>query len=186
MASRRITIYDLTEDSSSDENTKTVATVKSTMTREPARPPLGVVQNDARPTAAAQGGISAALKSVFKTLSESRLRAELEIICSQHDAVHRELEKKFLVMGKEVVRYHADSESEGEGETGESGSSRPQQRNVRRPIAVSEDEWTPRYAKCENCKEEFDVTQNSERNCQWHSSIRSYLGSILVLTILQM
>jgi hypothetical protein len=176
MASRRITIHDLTGDSSSDQNSPIVSTEKSSVARQPAREPLEVLQNDARP---APKGIPAALKSAIATLSEDRVREELETLCRQHDAARQDLERKLLVTGKEVSRYHANSESEDEKEEEQSDSdgSRVFDSRLHYPksikskllIAVGDDEWTPRFAKCENCDEEFDVTENDERCCYWHT-----------------
>ena len=185
MASRRITIHDLTEDSCSEEYA-TVATSKFTTSRQPAREPFGILQNDARP---ASKGISTALKSAIATLSEDRLREELETLCRQHDAARKDLEKKLLVTGREVSRYHADSDSENEQKEEEEESDTEGSKTFRSlrypkttksvlPIKVADDEWTPRFAKCENCGEEFDVTENDERRCHWHTGkYRSLIDS---------
>ena len=47
----------------------------------------------------------------------------------------------------------------------------------RKAEAVVEDELFPRFAQCENCKEEFDVTENIRGECIWHS------GRALFLTV---
>jgi hypothetical protein len=91
------------------------------------------------------------------------------------------LEKKLLVKGREVSRYHADSDSESEKEDEEEEVDDEDEeesdaersvilhKNCLQPISVADDEWTPRFAKCRNCHEEFDVTQNDERgSCYWH------------------
>jgi hypothetical protein len=181
MASRRITIHDLTGDSSSDENTP-ITTVKPSMTRpQPVREPFEALQNNAR---SAAKSLSPALKAAIATLSEGRIRKELEFLLSQHDAARCDLEKKLLVKGREVSPYHADSESENEKEVEEAEEEVEEEEgdhsdsNIRRriqhpkstlPIAIADEEWTPRFAKCDNCKEEFDVTANDERNCCWHT-----------------
>lgn len=183
MASRKITICDLTGDSSSDEDSPVVATKISTIISEPACEPLQSLQNNARP---APKSITPALKSAIASLSEDRLREELEQIC-RHDVARIDLETRLLVMGNQVSRYHADSESENEKEDkegsdgdGSKSSDSVHQKSIKSmlPISIAEDEWTPRFAKCENCDEEFDVTENDERSCFWHTgcglfSIRS-------------
>jgi hypothetical protein len=165
VASRRITIHDLTEDSVSEDNAPVITKSPIDMTRErPARGPLEVLQNNAKPVAKA---LSPALKSAIATLSESRIRRELEILLSQHDAARCYMEEKLLVKGRELSRYHADSDSETENrheeeeeEEEEESETNSQHSNshTRRiqnsmlPIPVADDEWTPRYAKCQNCK----------------------------------
>ena len=196
MASRRITIYDLTGDSCGDENIRqnTQASTKSTITRQPAREPLEVLQNQAKP---APKSISTALKSAIATLSDARIREELETLCSQHEAARCDLERKLLVKGREVSRYHADSESENEKIEDEESDEDSDEDSDRKgsnivnsrsqsqksisstlPIGVADDELTPRYAKCENCKKEFDVTDNKKRWCHWHSGIEFLSGDV--------
>ena len=76
-----------------------------------------------------------------------------------------------LVRGKDVVRYHVDTESEDD-ESSESEESESQSdAGDGSTIAIGDDEYTSRMAICENCKQEFDVTLNDRGDCVWHPGI---------------
>jgi hypothetical protein len=128
---------------------------------------------------ASSESISRALRSAISTLSKALLRAEMQKLCALNDMVRHDLERKLFMPGREVVRYHTDTECKDK----EVEASRPQP-NAVSPIVVSDDQWAPRYAKCENCKAEFDVTKNSKRSCQWHWGSRHLpYELIIVLTL---
>jgi hypothetical protein len=88
--------------------------------------------------------------------------------CESIEPLRTDLEKNLLVRGREVVRYHADSDSEDAEEEHKEDSEDGFSKEVK-PIAIADDEFTPKYAKCDNCKEEFDVTMNEKGDCTWHS-----------------
>ncbi|KAJ5747997.1 uncharacterized protein N7511_009693 [Penicillium nucicola] len=79
------------------------------------------------------------LSRSINDLSETRLRAVLKSICAQNDEARKEAESQLLV---------ATTDS------GESTESKKRQRS--------------RYAFCETCKEEFDVTTNTDESCRCH------------------
>jgi hypothetical protein len=83
--------------------------------------------------------------------------------------LREDLENSLLVTGKEITRYHADSESEDE-EPNEDWQYEKYDfgEKAKLPIAVHDEELTPRDVMCENCKEVFDVTDNETRDCRWH------------------
>ncbi|KAH0543880.1 hypothetical protein GP486_008544 [Trichoglossum hirsutum] len=109
-----------------------------------------------------------ALKKAIESLGAELLRKELNFLCQHHRNVIYTLEDRLLVRGKDVVRYHIDSDSEDResSEGSESGSSAageidPNRESDRRePIAIGDEEYTARIATCENCNQEFDVTSN--------------------------
>jgi len=88
-----------------------------------------------------------------------------------------------LVQGKDVVRYHADTDSEDdtdsevESEESQSESDASDTSNSdrdckkRKSIAIGDEEYTSRMASCENCKEEFNITLNHRGDCMWHPGI---------------
>ena len=83
--------------------------------------------------------------------------------------LREDLEKSLLVTGKEIIRYHADSDSEDEGvdEYGFHGED-DSDAKLHLPIKVADEELTSREVVCENCKQVFDVTDNGKRVCLWH------------------
>jgi hypothetical protein len=141
------------------------------------------VKNGAQsnPKAAPRPVVSEALKLAILTMDDMQLRSYLIHYCEMIEPLNEALEKKWLVPGKEVVRYHVDSDSEDdqdsenesseddEDEEDEDGGER---RRKAKPIAVADDEMTPRFAKCMNCEVEFDVTSNDRGDCIWHSGIK--------------
>jgi hypothetical protein len=138
-----------------------------------------IAKNGARsPTKSAIPGL---LKKTIGSLSAELLRTELEFLCREYPAVVPALESRLLVSRKEVVRYHADTESEddanseNESETSasESGSGDNSDSDAdgdtkRKPMAKRKEDLTSRIAVCENCKQEFDVTSNERGDCVWH------------------
>jgi hypothetical protein len=146
--------------------------------------PLKAVKNGARPPA--KPTVSHTLKEAIKSLGTELLRKELEFLCHEYPAVIQTLEGRLLVQGKDVVRYHLDTESEddvnSEIESEESEESElesdasdksdlDRESTKRKPIAIRDEEYTARMATCENCKEEFDVTLNDRGDCYWHPGI---------------
>ena len=92
-----------------------------------------------------------------------------------------------LVQGKDVVRYHVDTdseddanseieseeselESESESDTSDKSDS-DRESKKRKPIAIGNEEYTARMTMCENCNEEFNVTLNDRGDCMWHPGI---------------
>ncbi|KAI9858505.1 MAG: hypothetical protein M1813_006446 [Trichoglossum hirsutum] len=123
---------------------------------------LGTTQDGAPPPA--NPAVSDALMEVIESLGTELLRKELKFLCQELPAVVRVLGNRLLVQGKDVVRYHANTDSE-EGEGGgmasdesESGSDR--ESSKRKPIVIGDKQYTARMAMCENCEKEFDVTTN--------------------------
>ena len=44
-----------------------------------------------------------------------------------------------------------------------------------KPISIADDELTSKFAKCDHCEEEFDVTINEKGDCRWHTGeLNSY------------
>ncbi|RFU26178.1 hypothetical protein B7463_g10171, partial [Scytalidium lignicola] len=138
----------------------------------------------------------AQLRSTIDTMSAKELRFELQNLLSNFPDIAQELENRLLVQGKDVVRYHRDSDSENKTESSESSDSedyedyyedhesddidasedgavsksngKSREPKPIKPISVGDKEYTSRYAKCENCKEFFDVTANWRGACFWH------------------
>jgi hypothetical protein len=142
---------------------------------------LKAVKNGARsPT---KPTVSDALKEAIKTLGTESLRKELELLCHEYPVIIQALESRLLVRGKDVVRYHVDSESEDdtdsevESEESDSESDTSDELGLdrgstkRKPISIGDEEYTARMVTCENCNQEFDVTLNYRGDCEWHPGI---------------
>jgi hypothetical protein len=80
--------------------------------------------------------------------------------------LRRDLEKYLLVQGKDVVRYHADSDSEDADEESEEdeedsdSEDESDKETNKQSISVPDEGLIPRFAKFGHCDEEFDVTSN--------------------------
>ncbi|TVY75876.1 hypothetical protein LSUE1_G005616 [Lachnellula suecica] len=219
------TIVDLTHDSSSDERPAVKNVIKQSRRTE--RQPLNSIQNNANPLAGASLSrpsptmnptLGPALTNTLSKASAERLRELLLKVCRAHLDAKALVEREFLVPRREVIPYHADTESEdaeesNDGSDDENASdseslqeeaqelkykentenllrlrgdriyrtdemwvSIAKQKRAAQPMPKSKrkaDESVDaqsfaRYAKCENCKEEFDVTQNMRGDCVWH------------------
>lgn len=150
-----------------------------------ARQPLGAVRNGSRVKARPlpQPMVSDALKISIDTMEVSRLRMLVRHYCESNTELRCVLERETLVKGKDVVRYHFDNDSEDdvdseiesnneEDEEEKSGSENEEREKPLKPILVGDEEFTARYATCEHCKEEFDVSNNT-REYQWHTGMRN-------------
>jgi hypothetical protein len=151
------------------------------------RQPLKVVKNEVQVKAEspAKPVVSAALKKAIDTMDHMRLRLLVKKYCETMEPLRVELERGLLVPGREVVRYHVDTESEDDKHGDKESSAEdeikaedasdieevPGQRKERNPITVADDEMVPRYATCLNCKAEFNVTANYKGDCKWHPGI---------------
>jgi hypothetical protein len=128
--------------------------------------------------------ISGALAQAIDTMNASLLKAYVKRYCQTNKELRCGLEQSCIVPGKEVVRYHADTDSEDdqdsenessedeedeEESTGNSDSEEDREpRKKLKPIVVADDEMVPRNANCLNCREDFDVSCNERGDCRWH------------------
>lgn len=125
---------------------------------------------------------SRALLRKVTPVDSDRLRVAVRTFLDQNRLLVKQLTKHWLVLGKDVVRYHADTEDEEASQTEESEESEseddgsdsevetPEMRRIRKlePIAVAKDAYTDRIAACETCDKKFDVAANKRGDCRWH------------------
>jgi len=181
-------MIDLTEDRSdvgspaenaSGLNPKNYAAIANMnrYTRSPLKPISNGAREPAKPSL-----VSDPLKAAIDSVDASRFRKLIKSFCESNPLLREQLEGEFLVRGKDVIRYHPDTESEDVGidseEDGDEYDDREKAKkevNQKRPIAFGDEEMTPRFAKCENCDEEFDVTVNERGDCVWHEGMLSCL-----------
>lgn len=192
------TIIDLTQDSPSMYSTKenlpfplnaksanvTISSYHSTRL-----PPLSEVLNYAQPPSArpqwTKPIVSIALEDAIDTMDEKLLRNTVKEYCATLPELREGMEK-FLVRGRDVVQYHDDTESEGDVESEEENEEQEEHEDVvkvKKPIAIGDDDFTPRFAECEYCNEKFDVSSNNYRTCYWHTgnmTITLYTGHSLL------
>jgi hypothetical protein len=167
-------IIDLTADSSDVDSTESSpASAKASTADMPRtkRQPLKPVKNGirAKTKAAPEPVVSDALKRAIDTMDDVRLRSWLKDWCKSVEPLRKDLEMSFLVRGEQVVRYHCDSESEDKED--EIDEEEEEEEKNKRPIVIEDEEMTPRYAKCDHCDEEFDVTENEKGDCIWHPGL---------------
>ncbi|TVY39472.1 hypothetical protein LOCC1_G005421 [Lachnellula occidentalis] len=185
-------VIDLTFDDSSDENTVSKTSKpnvsNSSNTRQPLNPIANNVQLPPISSLLPASHLSAPLVEALNKASANRLRDLLMMVCRQHPAAKALVEREFLVPKREVVPYHANTESEdGNSESEEETESDSENESVeenaqhqviaryiapastsvkRKAEASMDNELFPRFAKCENCNEEFDVTKNERGDCE--------------------
>jgi len=186
------TVVDLTGDYSSDagpcnENPAALLTKSTTMTkgvnRGKSRETLETVKNGALKET--RSSVSEALGKAIDSLSKEHMRLEIHYLCGRIEGAHQALRERLLIHGKNVIRYHANTDSEDAADSGDEseedsdedesdGDGRNQNlipEKILKPIAIRDEEFTPRFATCENCEEEFDVTANLRGDCTWHTGM---------------
>jgi Ran GTPase-activating protein (RanGAP) involved in mRNA processing and transport len=138
---------------------------------------------------------SSALEKAIDTVDASSLRHTIKSICKRNPALLKDLEDQWLVRGKDIIRYHENTDSEEDSDSDNVSSEdeddfdsenedeleyeREERRRVKKLIEVGDDEAVGRHAKCENCGEEFDVTSNDRGDCVWHSGM--YCPNLLLV-----
>lgn len=186
------TIVDLTQDTppcsrAHHSNENAILAKRANATHPSTRqPPLRDVLNNAQATSSRSTTqhtprpITKALSDAIDGMNLSYLRQLVKKECETNARMRHLLESTNLVQGKEIDRYHHDTESEDdkeseieselesevEPEDSDEEVEEPEKKVY--PIAIGDDEYTSRYAVCENCKERFDITSNCVRDCYWH------------------
>jgi hypothetical protein len=118
------------------------------------------------------------LLKAIDTVDAARLRTIIKDLCATNSALKLSLESQWLILGKDIARYHADTDSEDAGysdedenETNEQYEARRQLQEAersKRPIKLDAQDFTSRFVECENCEEEFDLGDNLRGWCVWH------------------
>ncbi|CEL08662.1 hypothetical protein ASPCAL11809 [Aspergillus calidoustus] len=110
---------------------------------------------------------STPLDIAIDTVSESRLRNLFKSLCEMSSETRRLATERLLVDTSEIGEgTEGDGEkekydgNEAQREDVSQAESGPATRNLKRPIS--------RYAPCENCEIEFDVTTNTSQGCIYH------------------
>lgn len=122
--------------------------------------------------------VSDALLQAIDTVDASRLRTVIKCLCYIDPLLVKNLEFQFLISEQDVVRYHADTDSEDAGFSGsdedfEQYEARHKEEEAvknARPISIEKTKLTQRFVECQNCGEEFNVGKNERGDCVWHPS----------------
>jgi Ran GTPase-activating protein (RanGAP) involved in mRNA processing and transport len=129
-------------------------------------------------------------------VQEKVFRMMIKGYCESIPELKKALESRLLVRGKDIVRYHDGAESEAEGddanekdsdeeasgdEDNESGKESREEigHSDRKPIAIPDEQLVPRFTKCLNCKEIFDLADNERGYCTWHTGMAIQLRKLV-------
>jgi uncharacterized Fe-S radical SAM superfamily protein PflX len=140
------------------------------------------VRRSRKPIPAAQHGsgstprqlVSKVLKRTISDIDVETLQTLVKHYAKKHQGFTDYLEKELLVRGKDVEKYHVDSDSEDntnskvESEEDEDEDEDENDSTGFKLIMVGDDALTARYAKCTNCEEQCDVTMNERGYCKLH------------------
>ena len=135
----------------------------------------------------------AILHTAIYSAQKSRLRETLQYMCDSSADAAQSAESFLLVRNEEATVKMVDkenkpqepgeeeeeeeeeeSESDTEGQDSEDSTSGHSTHDAQKsnrviaPTGSSQKRLRPKYATCDNCDEEFDVTTNGKRSCVWH------------------
>ena len=161
-SNRSVRVIDLTGESSEVENNAPTRRCKPV---HAAQDPQHGSQSTPEPL------VSNVLKRAIDKLDVETLRTWVKHYAEANQGFTNYLESGLLVRGKDVMRYHVNSASEDDelSELESEGDEDEEEASGLKPIAVEDEEKTAKFARCMNCKEEFDVTANNRGDCIWHS-----------------
>lgn len=109
------------------------------------------------------------LDSAIDTVSEKTLREVFKSICASCPDAKHEAGKQLLVAETDVKKRKKSSSVAAPAPDSEAPSETPKEKKQ-----------VPRYAFCENCKGQFDVSTNTKTSCQYHPRMqRLYLSLTL-------
>jgi hypothetical protein len=90
------------------------------------------------------------------------LRYYVKLFCKQDNGFAHWLATQMMVPGKDIVRYHIDTDDEDADETEDDEDD--QEENV----CVEDLKMTSKYQYCTRCKQSFDLATNYRGACSWH------------------
>lgn len=109
-----------------------------------------------------------ALRAAIETATPEWLLAVLESICAESSTAHDLVTAKLLLGDADST----DRTSSGDEETRASSSTAKKRKRSSKP----KQRPRPRYAICEHCGKEFDVTSNGADDCVWHDGTQNDYG----------
>ena len=114
------------------------------------------------------------LLDAIYAVNKQRLCSVLMGICDKNPMAFQLTEKLLLIPEEKVMRKVVDKknmvydETDEEEDKGDEESEESVTNERRCGIRVSFKRMRSRYAMCENCSEEYDVTANFGGDCMWH------------------
>lgn len=80
----------------------------------------------------------------------------------KNEGAHEYIQKSLVVKGWAVVKYHRDGDSEDDEDSVNSSEEEDddEDEDEVREVPIGDNTLTPRYAMCDNCMEDFDITKN--------------------------
>ncbi|KAB8221882.1 hypothetical protein BDV33DRAFT_202137 [Aspergillus novoparasiticus] len=106
------------------------------------------------------------LLEAIDAASRGTLQAVLKAMC-QEDQSTRDRVSNSLLITEDQVRLPSKDDEESDEEGSEDENPRSEERSSNQQTTGSK-RLRQRYAYCENCKKEFDVTQNTSTSCKYH------------------
>ncbi|KAE8130887.1 hypothetical protein BDV38DRAFT_289227 [Aspergillus pseudotamarii] len=113
------------------------------------------------------------LLNAIDSASRDTLQAVLKVMCRGDQSTRDRVSKSLLITEDQVPIIASedegsDGEESGNEEDAESEeNSRSKERRLNQKFSGSK-RLRQRYAYCENCDKEFDVTQNTNTSCKFH------------------
>ncbi|GAB1197986.1 hypothetical protein APSETT444_007292 [Aspergillus pseudonomiae] len=113
------------------------------------------------------------LLEAIGSASRGTLQSILKAVCRSDQSTRDRVSKSLLITEDQVRPPSPSSEEDDEEcvnsdvEQSEDEQSHPKERNSNQQTPGSK-RLRQRYAYCENCEQEFDVTQNTSTSCKYH------------------
>ncbi|KAJ5287744.1 hypothetical protein N7478_003430 [Penicillium angulare] len=108
------------------------------------------------------------LNEAIDESSEEVLASMLKEICQKYPSITEFVQSRLLVCEDEVARPGTSATPTSVHEGG--NSSNDEGEDTTSATASRSGKLKKRYARCENCEEEFDVTGNTVTSCSYHPS----------------
>ena len=126
--------------------------------------------------------VQALLQSAIDSAQPARLRETLQVLCNSSADIARIASSLLLVPEKDIkreIRRETSSEADdseeedGDGDSDDSEDEDESENDTEEIASISNDlkRLRPRFAMCENCSEEFDVTDNQKKACVYHDGM---------------
>lgn len=136
----------------------------------------------------------AVLQSAIDSAQPTRLRATLQALCNSSADVASLVSSLLLVPENEVKKSRhrkassEDSDEDEDEEDSDKSSNGSEEEEEENGDNLEDTEATsntlkrlrPRYAMCENCSEEFDVTDNVKGACVYHDGKLIYISTVFL------
>jgi len=152
---------DLTDSPSNDTSLPPIKEVTSSAPQAPIR---RLVERSLMQEKAGHYGV---LAEAIDLATPARVREVLKIVCGTLEAFER-ASAYLLATRDEVPSENQDSDDDDDGSDSAIEKRGAKNALKRKTTRDEQDIYCVRYMTCENCNEEFDVTDNGAEDCVWH------------------